>query len=191
MGNNICCQTDTKFNTQGHKPQTEIHAPEIKNRVCRWPWIVCGGQASPTQQGSRTLSPSKALIDSASHEESNKHLNAVFPRERIFTLWSGNLISLIDSASHEESNKHPNVPHFLNSSKWSWNKALQALHDAPPLRLHKAKWPSLIFACHPIMLYICTKFCEIIWNIKVIEWTWFLYWKLQREIILQKDTFPF
>ena len=35
----------------------------------------------------------------------------------------------------------------------------------------------------------CTKFWEIIWNdIKVIEWTWFLYWKLQREIILQKDT---
>ena len=35
----------------------------------------------------------------------------------------------------------------------------------------------------------CTKFWEIIWNdIKVIEWTWFLYWKFQREIILQKDT---
>ena len=35
----------------------------------------------------------------------------------------------------------------------------------------------------------CTKFCEIIWNdIKVIEWTWFLYWKFQRDIILQKDT---
>ena len=39
------------------------------------------------------------------------------------------------------------------------------------------------------MLYICTKFWEIIWNdIKVIEWTWFLYWKFQRGIILQKDT---
>ena len=38
-------------------------------------------------------------------------------------------------------------------------------------------------------LECCTKFCEIIWNdIKVIEWTWFLYWKLQRGIILQKDT---
>ena len=39
------------------------------------------------------------------------------------------------------------------------------------------------------MLNICSKFCKIIWNdIKVIEWTWFLYWKLQRGIILQKDT---
>ena len=37
------------------------------------------------------------------------------------------------------------------------------------------------------MLYICTKFCEIISNsIKVINGTWFLYWKLQRGIILQK-----
>ena len=63
------------------------------------------------------------------------------------------------------------------------------MHDAPPLRLHQAKWQSLIFACRPVMLYICTKFCEIIWNdIKVIEWTWFLYWKLQRGIILQTDT---
>ena len=33
----------------------------------------------------------------------------------------------------------------------------------------------------------CTKFCEIISNgIKVIEQTPFLYWKLQRGIILQK-----
>ena len=49
-------------------------------------------------------------------------------------------------------------------------------------------WQSLICACRPVMLYICSKFCEIIWNdIKVIEWTWFLYWKLQRGI-LQKDT---
>ena len=33
------------------------------------------------------------------------------------------------------------------------------------------------------MLYISTKFCEIISNgIKVIERTWFLYWKLQRGI---------
>ena len=39
------------------------------------------------------------------------------------------------------------------------------------------------------MLYICTKFWEIIWNdIKVIEWTRFLNWKFQRGIILQKDT---
>ena len=49
-------------------------------------------------------------------------------------------------------------------------KALQALHDAPPLRLHQAKWPSLISACRPVMLHICTKVCEIIWNnIKIIE----------------------
>ena len=38
-----------------------------------------------------------------------------------------------------------------------------------------------------VMLYISTKFCAIISNgIKVIEWTRFLYWKLQRWIILQK-----
>ena len=38
-----------------------------------------------------------------------------------------------------------------------------------------------------VMLYISTKFCEIISNsIKVIQWTQFLYWKFQRGIILQK-----
>ena len=38
-----------------------------------------------------------------------------------------------------------------------------------------------------VMLYISTKFCEIISKgIKVIEWTRFLYGKLQRGIILQK-----
>ena len=42
--------------------------------------------------------------------------------------------------------------------------ALQALHDAPPLRLHQAKWPSLISVHRPVMLYICNKFCEIIWK---------------------------
>ena len=37
------------------------------------------------------------------------------------------------------------------------------------------------------MLYICAKFHEIISNrIKVIEWTQFLYGKLQRGIILPK-----
>ena len=37
------------------------------------------------------------------------------------------------------------------------------------------------------MLYICAKFCEIISNgIKVIEWTQFMYGKLQRGIIPQK-----
>ena len=37
------------------------------------------------------------------------------------------------------------------------------------------------------MLYISTKFCEIILNgIKVIERTQFLYWKLQMGIIPQK-----
>ena len=45
----------------------------------------------------------------------------------------------------------------------------------------------LISACRLIMLYISTKFHEIILNsIKVIEWTQFLYWKLQRGIIPQK-----
>ena len=38
------------------------------------------------------------------------------------------------------------------------------------------------------MLYISTKFCEIISNgIKVIEQTLFLYGKLQRGIITQKN----
>ena len=38
------------------------------------------------------------------------------------------------------------------------------------------------------MLYISTKFCEIISNcIKVIDRTRFLYGKLQRGIILQKN----
>ena len=38
-----------------------------------------------------------------------------------------------------------------------------------------------------VMLYISTKFCEIISNgSKVIEWIRFLYWKLQRGIIPQK-----
>ena len=37
------------------------------------------------------------------------------------------------------------------------------------------------------MLYISTKFCEVISNsIKVIEWTLFLYGKLQRGIITQE-----
>ena len=39
----------------------------------------------------------------------------------------------------------------------------------------------------PVMLYISTTFCEIISiGIKVIEWTPFLYGKLQRGIIPQK-----
>ena len=39
-----------------------------------------------------------------------------------------------------------------------------------------------------VMLYISTKFCEIIWNgIKVIEWTRFLLGKLQRGLIPQKN----
>ena len=45
----------------------------------------------------------------------------------------------------------------------------------------------LIFACRLVMLYICAKFHEIIFNgIKVIERTRFLYGKLQRGIILPK-----
>ena len=45
----------------------------------------------------------------------------------------------------------------------------------------------LISARRLVMLYISTKFCEIISNgIKVIEWTRFLYLKLQRRIIPQK-----
>ena len=44
-----------------------------------------------------------------------------------------------------------------------------------------------ISACLLVMLYICAKFREIISNgIKVIEWTQFLYGKLQRGIIPPK-----
>ena len=47
--------------------------------------------------------------------------------------------------------------------------------------------PFLISACRLVMLYISTKFCEIILNgIKVKEQPLFLYGKLQREIITQK-----
>ena len=46
----------------------------------------------------------------------------------------------------------------------------------------------LISAPHLVMLYICAKFHEIILNgIKVKEWTRFLYEKLQRGIIPQKN----
>ena len=45
----------------------------------------------------------------------------------------------------------------------------------------------LISAPHLVMLYICAKTHDIILNgIKVIEWTRFLYEKLQRGIIPQK-----
>ena len=45
----------------------------------------------------------------------------------------------------------------------------------------------LIYARRLVMLYISTKFCEIISNgIKVIERTRFLYRKFQRGIIPQK-----
>ena len=45
----------------------------------------------------------------------------------------------------------------------------------------------LIFAPRLVMLYISTMFCDIISNgIKVIERTQFLYWKIQRGIILPK-----
>ena len=49
------------------------------------------------------------------------------------------------------------------------------------------EWWFLISARRLVMLYISTKFCEIIsYGIKVIERTRFLYWKFQRGIILQK-----
>ena len=52
----------------------------------------------------------------------------------------------------------------------------------------QVEWPFLISAPHLVMLYISNKFREIILNsIKVIERTPFLYWKLQRGIIPQKN----
>ena len=48
--------------------------------------------------------------------------------------------------------------------------------------------PLLTSARRLVMLYICAMFHEIISNgIKVIEWTQFLYRKLQRGIISQKN----
>ena len=50
------------------------------------------------------------------------------------------------------------------------------------------EWWFFISARRLVMLYISTKFCEIISNgIKVIERTRFLYWKFQRGIIPQKN----
>ena len=47
--------------------------------------------------------------------------------------------------------------------------------------------PLLISARRLVMRYISTKFCEFILNgIQSIEWTRFLYGKLQRGIIPQK-----
>ena len=49
------------------------------------------------------------------------------------------------------------------------------------------EWSLLISARRLAMLYISTKFCEIISNgIKVIQRIRFLHWKLQRGIIPQK-----
>ena len=49
------------------------------------------------------------------------------------------------------------------------------------------EWPFLISTRRLFMLFMSTKFCEIISNgIKVIEWTRFLVRKLQRGIIPQK-----
>ena len=49
------------------------------------------------------------------------------------------------------------------------------------------EWWLFISAHRLVMLYISTKYCEIISNgIKVIERTRFLYWKLQKGIIPQK-----
>ena len=50
------------------------------------------------------------------------------------------------------------------------------------------EWLLLISAPCLVMLYISTKFCDIISNgIKVIERTQFLYWQIQRGIILPKN----
>ena len=51
-----------------------------------------------------------------------------------------------------------------------------------------ASGATVVNLCTPsVMLYISTKFCEIISNgIKVIEWKRFLYRELQRGIIPQK-----
>ena len=70
---------------------------------------------------------------------------------------------------------------------WRKNKSAAGIAWCPATALTSSKVTVLHLCMSSVMLYICTKFCEIIWNdITVIEWTWFLYWKLQRGIILQK-----
>ena len=49
----------------------------------------------------------------------------------------------------------------------------------------QVEWPLLISASPPVMLYICAKFCDIISNgIKIIKGIRFVYWKLQRGIMI-------
>ena len=85
--------------------------------------------------------------------------------------------------------------HALYLSQVSWNNLERyQRYSVDTFYLRKfTKWnisaknvggATLLYsACRLVMLYISTKFCEIISNgIKVMEWTQFLYWKLQRGI---------
>ena len=70
-----------------------------------------------------------------------------------------------------------------------WNKSAAGIAWCPATALTSSEVTVLNLCTSSSHALYCTKFWEIIWNdIKVIEWTWFLYWKFQREIILQKDT---
>ena len=70
-----------------------------------------------------------------------------------------------------------------------WNKSAEGIAWCPATALTSSEVTVLNLCTSSSHALYCTKFWEIIWNdIKVIEWTWFLYWKFQREIILQKDT---
>ena len=71
----------------------------------------------------------------------------------------------------------------------SANKSAAGIAWCPATALTSSEVTVLNLCTSSSHALYCTKFWEIIWNdIKVIEWTWFLYWKFQREIILQKDT---
>ena len=89
--------------------------------------------------------------------------------------------------------------HALNFFQVSWNYLKQYLSyrvdTISILKISKGNNSAkklggvqLLISARPlVMLYISTKFCEIISNgIKVIERTRFLYGKLQRGIIPQK-----
>ena len=86
-------------------------------------------------------------------------------------------------------------PHWVDSNEYtqyiifSINKSAAGIAWCPATALTSSEVTVLNLCTSSSHALYCTKFREIIWNdIKVIEWTWFLYWKFQREIILQKDT---
>ena len=81
------------------------------------------------------------------------------------------------------------IPTEIGDGGRHFNKSAAGIAWCPATALTSSEVTVLNLCTSSSHALYCTKFWEIIWNdIKVIEWTWFLYWKFQREIILQKDT---